>query len=251
MKDSRALEVVTKGKELVDRVRKGYNLSASLVPHSGYSVSSEIFKLLRNELNTEDNLLSVHNQESEHEDDFIRNRQGSLYDLYVEMGSEIGDSKPRGMSPLEYLVKSLPDKPNLLLVHNVHTTPEDIQKAQPDLSKTFWVLCPGSNRYINGSMPPEFLLREYPDQVCIGTDSLASNTRLSMVHELYLLQEAYPQIPLERLLQMVCLNGAMALGLEGKYGSFEMGKKPGVNLIRFADLNDLRLKEVSSIRKII
>jgi cytosine/adenosine deaminase-related metal-dependent hydrolase len=72
-----------------------------------------------------------------------------------------------------------------------------------------------------------------------------------MVHELYLLQEAYPQIALESLLQMVCLNGAMALGIEGEYGSFEVGKKPGVNLIRFADLNNLRLKEFTSIKKII
>lgn len=60
--------------------------------------------------------------------------------------------------------------------------------------------------------------------VCLGTDSLASNSTLSVLDEIRFLHQQYPDIPAETLLQMATLNGARALGLGRLTGSLEFGK---------------------------
>jgi imidazolonepropionase-like amidohydrolase len=42
------------------------------------------------------------------------------------------------------------------------------------------------------------------------------------------IQEHFPQIALENLLQWATINGAKALQIEQRLGSFEAGKTPGV-----------------------
>jgi cytosine/adenosine deaminase-related metal-dependent hydrolase len=71
--------------------------------------------------------------------------------------------------------------------------------------------------------------------ICIGTDSLASNHTLSVAEEIGVIQKHFPHIPLEKLLQFGTINGAKALKIEDVFGSFEKGKKPGVNLLNIND----------------
>ena len=47
-------------------------LPASIVPHAPYSVSAELFNLIKREAEKDNNILSVHNQESSAEDAFFR-----------------------------------------------------------------------------------------------------------------------------------------------------------------------------------
>ena len=47
-----------------------------------------------------------------------------------------------------------------------------------------FVLCPQSNSYISGLQPPAELLLKCGAKVAIGTDSLASNSNLSIIEEL-------------------------------------------------------------------
>ena len=48
----------------------------------------------------------------------------------------------------------------------------------------WWCLCPGSNRYISRLVPPVELFRRNGLNICLGTDSLASNTALSLLGEM-------------------------------------------------------------------
>jgi imidazolonepropionase-like amidohydrolase len=64
-----------------------------------------------------------------------------------------------------------------------------------------------------------------------GTDSLASNHGLSILLEMNVIRENFPQISMENLLKWATINGARALQMEDQLGSFEKGKKPGVVLI--------------------
>ena len=68
-------------------------------------------------------------------------------------------------------------------------------------------LCPRSNRYISGLEPPVELLRRNRLNICLGTDSLASNDRLSVFEEMRM----FPGIPLPELLAWVVRGGAQAL----------------------------------------
>ena len=51
--------------------------------------------------------------------------------------------------------------------------------------------------------------------ICIGTDSLASNHQLSIRSEIASIRKYYPEIPMEFLLQCATIKGAEALGIEG------------------------------------
>ena len=75
------------------------------------------------------------------------------------------------------------------------------------------------------------MLMEHNATLVIGTDSLASNTALNILAELKTTSAAFPEIPLATLLNWATLNGATALGIADDYGSFVIGKKPGIVLI--------------------
>lgn len=59
--------------------------------------------------------------------------------------------------------------------------------------------------------------------MAIGTDSLASNDKLSMHAEMIHLAET-TRIPLQEIFKMATLNAAKAVGLEKQMGSLEVGK---------------------------
>jgi cytosine/adenosine deaminase-related metal-dependent hydrolase len=65
----------------------------------------------------------------------------------------------------------------------------------------------------------------------LGTDSLASNHKLSLWSEIQKLRDSFPEIPLETFLSWATINGARALQMDAALGSFEKGKKPGLVII--------------------
>jgi cytosine/adenosine deaminase-related metal-dependent hydrolase len=99
------------------------------------------------------------------------------------------------------------------------------------MPNTFWCLCPNANQYIEKTMPPIELLQKHDAKIIVGTDSLASNWSLNILDELKTIQKYNPSIPLAEMLTWATLNGALALQMDKRLGSFETGKKPGVVLI--------------------
>ncbi|MNL50941.1 S-triazine hydrolase [compost metagenome] len=80
------------------------------------------------------------------------------------------------------------------------------------------------------------MMRRAGLRITIGTDSLASNTGLNLLSELNVLQDRF-NIPTEELLKWATWNGAEFLGLTQRFGSFERGKRPGVNLVSYTEKN--------------
>jgi cytosine/adenosine deaminase-related metal-dependent hydrolase len=113
------------------------------------------------------------------------------------------------------------------------------------------VFCPNSNLYIENQLPPVFLFRKENLNICLGTDSLASNHELSVLAEMITLQIHFPEIKLEELVCWATLNGAKALKMENRFGSFEVGKNPGVNLISGIDFKTMKLTEKSKVKRLI
>ena len=65
----------------------------------------------------------------------------------------------------------------------------------------------------------------------LGTDSLASNWSLNLLDEIKSIRRSFPQIEIEEILTWATYNGAKALQIDDQFGSFELGKKPGVLLL--------------------
>ena len=118
------------------------------------------------------------------------------------------------------------------------------------MENTWFALCPNSNLFIEDQLPPISLFRSENLNICLGTDSLASNNEISVLSEMLTIQNHFPEIRLEELLKWACINGAKALRIESEFGSFEKGKNPGINLITGVDLQTLRLTEKSSVKRL-
>jgi cytosine/adenosine deaminase-related metal-dependent hydrolase len=68
-------------------------------------------------------------------------------------------------------------------------------------------------------------MRVHGINVCLGTDSLASNNSLDMRSEIRQAQVYHPDIPPLDWWRMVTLNGAKALGQAGVLGEITVGAK--------------------------
>jgi cytosine/adenosine deaminase-related metal-dependent hydrolase len=78
------------------------------------------------------------------------------------------------------------------------------------------------------------MLMEAGARITLGTDSLASNDSLSIFSEMLTLQKNF-EVSADDLLRWGTLNGAEYLGIQNRFGSLEVGKRPGVNLLSFEE----------------
>jgi imidazolonepropionase-like amidohydrolase len=85
----------------------------------------------------------------------------------------------------------------------------------------------------------------------IGTDSLSSNKKLSMLEEMKIIQDHFPSVKPEELIRWATVNGAEALGEGSTYGTIEPGKRPGVVVIQDLDLENLKLLEGTTVKRLI
>lgn len=229
-------------------------LSNSVVPHSPYSVSKSLFRKIKEKAIAEKSILTIHNQESKSEDGFFKNGSGAIANhLTNNLGIDISHFIPTGKSSMISVLEHFPPENQLLLVHNTFTQKEDLLalKKIRSMDNTFLVLCPNSNLYIENQLPPISLFQDENMNLCIGTDSLASNHNLSVLSELITLQLHFKQLKLEEIIRWATINGAKALKIEDNFGSFEIGEKPGVNLISGIDFKTMKLTENSSVKRLI
>lgn len=219
-------------------------LPATVTPHSTYSLGRAAFAAA---VGADANApLSMHFMESEAEAGLFR-RKGPLWDWYAAQGLE-PDFLGFG-GPAERLAAQVPADRAVMLVHNCCVTQRDIDIVMEHFTAPVtWVLCPGSNRYISGLEPPVGLLRKNRLRIAVGTDSDASNTEISMVRELGLLPGG---APLDEILGWATLGGAKALGMDGKLGSIEVGKSPGLILLTGVDMDAMSLTESATARRIV
>jgi cytosine/adenosine deaminase-related metal-dependent hydrolase len=206
--------------------------SNSIVPHAPYSVSPKLFQLITHFPGN--HLLTIHNQESAAEREFLEKGTGDFHRLFKALNIDTSFYKPQGQEGLPtYLSHFLPTQ-TVILVHNVITGKEDmafIANCKLQIANWYFCLCPNANEYIGNPLPDIDLLRQYQATITIGTDSLASNRQLSVLAELQTIKQHFSHIELKELLTWATLNGARALQLDNILGSFEAGKQPGVLVI--------------------
>ena len=214
----------------------------SLTPHSLYSVQDAPLRAIAAEGAAP---LSVHFMESPAESELFV-RRGPLWEWYRKVGFTC-DFLHYG-SPAERLVASVPRDRRVILVHNCCVTQRDIDLVMNHFTAPVrWCLCPRSNRYISRLEPPVELLRRNRLDICLGTDSLASNDRLSVFEEMRM----FPEVPLPELLSWAAEGGALALDLDDELGEVAPGRRCGLTVISGLDYDTMRLTPASRIRRIL
>ncbi len=222
-------------------------LTTAIVPHAPYSVANKLFKAIANFALTTANKLSIHNQESEAENEFFKTKTGNFLNLYQFLGLTIPFFKATGKTSLQSYLPKLPKNEAALLVHNTFTSKADVLFAEKKHPNLYWCLCPNANLYIENALPNVALLQRLNVKITLGTDSLASNQQLNILAEMQTLQQQ-KGIVFTDLLKWATLNGAAFLGIKDKYGSFEVGKKPGINLIKLNEKEQIISVKIQKIK---
>jgi cytosine/adenosine deaminase-related metal-dependent hydrolase len=212
---------------------------ANITPHATYSLSNKLLKLIAEHNYLRDGVISIHNQETEGENEFFKTGTGPIADQMFRFGLDRDSYKPTGFNSLASTVVHLPNCNRILLVHNTVSTKSDVQWATDYGKLMYWVLCPNANLYIENKLPNVPMLRQMGAKILVGTDSYASNDSLSILDELKTIAANFPETPTAELLQWATLNGAEALGFKQQLGSFDKGKIPGVNLVTVDDRGEI------------
>ncbi|MEO6406362.1 MAG: amidohydrolase family protein [Ferruginibacter sp.] len=209
---------------------KAKGLNAQLVPHSPYSVSKTLFKRINEE--TAGGIVTIHNQEAVAENGLYKNKTGGMLRLYENLGIDISGFEATGTTSIKSWLPYFTRQQSIISVHNSFSSEEDIQFAKnyavANLRSIHFCICINANLYIENQLPPINMLMAQGCDLIIGTDSYASNHHLNVWQEIKNIQDHFSQIPLVTILKWATINGARALDMEDKLGSFERGKTPGI-----------------------
>jgi len=262
----RSNEVFNSALKLQENLNSSFvNRNSSIVPHAPYSVSPQLFKLIKEHAEKNNSIISYHNQESLAESELFISKSGSIFDLFSKMGINLDYINKTGENSLRSTLPYFSKSVKMLWVHNTFASREDILFTQryfegqgkqivirhSSFINSYWCFCPNANLYIENKLPDYQSFVDANATCTIGTDSLASNHSLSILDELKVISKHAPQIPLQTLLTWATLNGASFLGFENELGSIEKGKKPGLNLIEAVDVDKVQLCADSKVKKLV
>ena len=213
-------------------------LRACLVPHAPYSVSPALLQAIGRA--TRGRPFSIHLGESAQEVEFLREGTGEWRALLEALNVWNPAWTPPACGPVEYLARLGLVDANLVAVHGVQFTDEDLSRLATAGASV--VACPRSNKWTGAGEPPIERFYASGVRVAVGTDSLASVANLNLFEEAATLRWLAPEVPATRLLASATLEGARALGFEADFGSIEPGKRAQLLAVRLP-ANEVNVEE--------
>ncbi len=210
-------DYLAKGLAVRDRYREHPLLSFCLAPHAPYTVSDATFGRIATMVGELDCPVHIHVHETEE-----------------EIARSLAE---HGVRPLERLNRLGLLGPNLIAVHAVHLTADEIVLLGRHGCSV--AHCPSSNLKLASGFAPAGALVAAGVNLALGTDGAASNNRLDVLQEMRtaaLLAKAVARdaavLPAHAALRAATLGGAIALGLQERIGSIVPGKAADLAAIR-------------------
>jgi cytosine/adenosine deaminase-related metal-dependent hydrolase len=195
-------------------------------PHAPYTVSDALYQGAARLALDERLPVACHAAEAELETQLVRAGAGSFAEGLRRRGIA---TPPRARSTIALLQSTGILETRPLLIHAVQVDAEDI--AAITASGAAVAHCPVANARLGHGVAPVPELQQAGVVVALGTDSVGSNNRLDLLEEARAAQLCQrgrlrrpDALPAERLLRMVTLDGARALGLDDRVGSLVPGK---------------------------
>ncbi len=192
----------------------GFGLS----PHAPYTASVDLYRLARTCGEKYGMPCTTHIAESVEEHEMFSHARGPLHDFLATLGRDNSDCGQG--SALSHLIEHGVIGPNCIIAHLNYLQDYDYELVAKSGASV--VHCPKCHTYFGHAPFPLKALRDYGVNVCLGTDSLASNNSLDMRSEMREVQE-FHSLSDRDVLEMVLLNGAKALGQAGQLGQISPG----------------------------
>ncbi len=192
-----------------------------LAPHAPFTASKRLYRQCEEMARREDVLLTTHLAESRDEMEMFSESRGPLFDFLVEIGRDNSDL--HGKAPVEHLAEFCTFDERWLLVHLNELTARDANALLRSNTLPHAVHCPRSHAYFGHSPFPFRKLRGLGFNICLATDSLASNDDLNLFREMRVFQRNEPALSPRQILEMVTVNAARALGQGDRLGQIASG----------------------------
>ncbi|MBN2375707.1 MAG: amidohydrolase family protein [Sedimentisphaerales bacterium] len=198
-------------------------LTLGLSPHAPYSAQSGVYRLAA-QLGREHGLaLTTHLAETMEEIEFLVSGEGPWRNYLKKMFNWDGDFERPGKMPVEYFLEMELAEQDFLLAHVNYITFDELELLRGRGHSVAY--CPRSHNFFGHPVHPFQKMLELGINVCLGTDSLASNSSLSILDEMRFLRREFPDLDVGAILRMATINGAKALQLDDKIGSIRVGKE--------------------------
>ena len=241
-----ATGIVSEALEKIASLPRG-RCRLGLSPHAPYSTTPELLRLAAESARRKRLRLTTHVAESEEEFEMFRHGRGKMFDWIARNGRNMSDC---GLgSPVQHLERCGALGKNLLAIHVNYLGTGDAQLLSR--RKTSVVHCPRSHAYFKHRQFPLGELGFYGINLCLGTDSLASvqparkqALELNLFEEMRQLAASVPALAPETILRMATINGARALGFQGRLGELAPNALADLIAIPYAGRIDACLEAV-------
>ncbi|MBX6324783.1 MAG: amidohydrolase family protein [Chthoniobacterales bacterium] len=202
-----------------------------LAPHALFTASAAVYRRCEQMARAEQIPLTTHLAESREEMLMFRHASGPLYEFLKSIGRAMDDCGQE--TPLERFLRITElgtskacgarcENP-WMVAHLNELIDRDFELLRNEQVKFHVAHCPRSHAYF-GHTPFAFeRLSELGLNICLGTDSLASNDNLSLFAEMRAFQRGQPGVSPERIVAMATVNGARALGMDQVLGRIRRG----------------------------
>ncbi len=196
-----------------------------LAPHAPFTASASLYSRCKEIARCENVLLTTHLAESHEEMQMFRDAKGPAFDFLQSIGRPMTDCGSETPFSLFDRRRTLGDR--WIVAHLNELDPGDF--ALLEKAELFHIVhCPRSHTFFGHAPFAHQRLRALGFNVCLGTDSLASNSDLSMFAEMRELLRKEPDISPRAALEMATRNGATALGQSGLLGCLRKGARADV-----------------------
>ena len=243
--------------EIVDRAVESLKSAPNwgLAPHALFTASRDLYRRCEEVALRDNILLTTHLAESQEEMEMFHDASGPLYEFLKNIGRSMDDCGNR--TPLELFLtirdssaslRSARNDNNWLLAHLNELTESDFELLENLERKPHIVHSPRSRDYFKHSEFPFEKLRALGFNICLGTDSLASNESLSLFAEMRAFQKEFPGVRPEEILQMVTVNPARALRQENALGQIRSSCRADLISIPCSGTGDV-FEEIIAFKK--
>jgi cytosine/adenosine deaminase-related metal-dependent hydrolase len=191
-----------------------------LAPHAPFTASSRLYSEA-SEIAQEYHVpFTTHLAESHEEMQMFRDRNGALFDFLKDLGRPMDNGGRE--TPLAFLLRNQRITKRWIVAHlnQLAASDFDLLAAAEKFSIAH---CPRSHTFFGHAPFRLEKLRALGFNICLGTDSLASNSTLSLFAEMRELLRKTPSLSPAEVLEMATVNGAMAIGQQNSLGRIAPG----------------------------
>ena len=198
-------------------------------PHAPYTVEPDGLRACADRAAAVGAPLAIHLAETDEEAVFTHSRSGPFAEHLKALGVWDEAIPTSRCGPIELARRAGLLNPRTVIAHANYVSDADIDCIAKSGASVAY--CPRTHDAF-GHPPHRFRdMLAAGINVCIGTDSLASNPSLSILDELRFLRRRHPDLDPHALIELGTLRGARALGFQTETGSLTPGKLADLTVV--------------------